>query len=72
MASANRTALDRLLASVRFENSALDPLLQQLSETPYQNVPAELVEPADQLERPTNCKGCRDAQRSRQLRLRRG
>jgi hypothetical protein len=51
MASADKAALDQLLASVQFENSALDPLLQQLGEIPYQTVPAELQEPADQLER---------------------
>jgi DNA modification methylase len=50
MASADKVALDQLLASVQFENSALDPLLQQLGEIPYQTVPAELQEPADQLE----------------------
>jgi DNA modification methylase len=50
MASADKAALDQLLASVQFENSALDPLLQQLGEIPFQPVLAELQEPADQLE----------------------
>lgn len=51
MAGADKAALDQLLASVHFENSALDPLLQQLSEIPYQNVPAELQDPPDYLDR---------------------
>ena len=39
MASGDKVALDQLLASVQFENSALDPLLQQLGEIPYRHHP---------------------------------
>jgi DNA modification methylase len=53
LATADKDALDKLIASVVFEGSALDPLLEQLTgEASWQNLGSdELQEPADQLER---------------------
>jgi hypothetical protein len=51
MATADKAALDQLLASVRFEGSALDPLLEELAaETSWENISGDLQEPDDQLE----------------------
>jgi DNA modification methylase len=52
MAAADRTTLDELIASVRFESSALRTVLVQLAgETAWQSIgPPELKEPADNLE----------------------
>jgi len=53
MAVADKDALDELLASVRFESSALGGLLESLAgETAWQSIgPPELKEPADHHER---------------------
>jgi hypothetical protein len=53
MAAADRTALDELIASVRFESSALGIVLEQLAgEAAWQSIgPPELKEPADNFER---------------------
>jgi hypothetical protein len=52
MAAADRTALDELIASVRFESPALGAVLEQLAgDTAWQSIgPPELKEPADNLE----------------------
>jgi DNA modification methylase len=54
MAEADRDALERLLASVRFESPALGPLLENLiGEVGWQSIGVveDLKEPADQLDR---------------------
>lgn len=53
MAAADRTALDELIVSVRFESSTLGAVLEQLvGETAWQSIgPPELKEPPDNVER---------------------
>jgi DNA modification methylase len=53
LATADKDALDKLIASVTFEGSALDPLLEKLlGDASWQSfVSDELQEPADQIER---------------------
>ena len=56
MASGDKVALDQLLASVQFENSALDPLLQQLGEILIRLSPPSCRSQPTNWSPPTNCK----------------